>query len=101
MQEQTPYTHIASYEPKSKDEVNRVVLLYSGGLDTSVMLKWIQDVYDAEVIALCLDLGQLADDLEAIKEKALKLGAVKCIVMDVKDEFAEQYIARGIKANAC
>lgn len=100
MEEKTQYTHIASYEPKSKDEVNRVVLLYSGGLDTSVMLKWIQDVYEAEVIALCLDLGQLADDLEEIRQKALDLGAVKSIVLDVKDEFAEKYIARGIKANA-
>lgn len=100
MEEKTPYTHIASYEPKSKQEVKKVVLLYSGGLDTSVMVKWIQDVYEAEVIALCMDLGQLADDLDAIKQKALDLGAVKSIVMDVKDEFAEEYIAKGIKANA-
>jgi len=100
MDEQTSYTHIASYEPKSKEEVNRVVLLYSGGLDTSVMLKWIQDEYEAEVIAVCIDLGQLADDLEEIRLKALKLGAVKSIVVDAKDEFADKYIARGIKANA-
>ncbi len=100
MQEKTSYTHIASYEPKSKEEVNRVVLLYSGGLDTSVMLKWIQDVYNAEVIAVCVDIGQLADNLEEIRQKALKLGAVKSIVIDAKDEFAEKYIARGIKANA-
>ncbi|HBB37944.1 MAG: Argininosuccinate synthase [Candidatus Magasanikbacteria bacterium GW2011_GWD2_43_18] len=100
MNEQTTYTHIASYEPKSIDEVHRVVLLYSGGLDTSVMLKWIQDVYKAEVIAVCVDIGQLADDLDAIKQKALDLGAIKSIVVDAKDEFAEKYIARGIKANA-
>lgn len=95
------YTHIASYEPKSIDEVERVVLLYSGGLDTSVMLKWIQDEYKAEVIALCIDIGQLADNLEEIRQKALRLGAIKSIVLDCKDEFAESYIARGIKANAC
>ncbi|OGH93774.1 MAG: argininosuccinate synthase [Candidatus Magasanikbacteria bacterium RIFOXYD2_FULL_41_14] len=95
------YTHIATYEPKTKEEVKRVVLLYSGGLDTSVMLKWIQDVYHAEVIALCIDIGQLADDLEAVRQKALKLGAIKSIVLDAKDEFAEKYIAHGIKANAC
>lgn len=100
MQEETSYTHIASYEPRSIDEVNKVVLLYSGGLDTSVMLKWIQEKYQAEVIALCLDIGQLADDLDAIKQKALDLGAVKSIVIDCKDEFADKYIARGIKANA-
>ncbi|MBU1131039.1 argininosuccinate synthase [Patescibacteria group bacterium] len=95
------YVHIASYEPKSIDEVNRVVLLYSGGLDTSVMLKWIQDVYQAEVIALCVDIGQQTDDLEKIRQKAIKLGALKSIVIDAKDEFAEKYISRGIKANAC
>lgn len=100
MQEHTTYTHIASYEPKSIDEVNKVVLLYSGGLDTSVMLKWIQDAYQAEVIAVCVDIGQLADDLEAVRQKALALGAIKSLVIDAKDEFAEKYIARGIKANA-
>jgi len=100
MDQKTTYTHIASYEPKSKEEVKRVVLLYSGGLDTSVMLKWIQDVYEAEVIAVCVDIGQLADNLEEIREKALKLGAIKSIVVDAKDEFADEYIARGIKANA-
>lgn len=100
MDTKTSYVHIASYEPKSIEEVKRVVLLYSGGLDTSVMLKWIQDEYEAEVIALCLDIGQQADDLEEIRKKALKLGAIKSLVIDAKDEFAEKYIARGIKANA-
>ena len=52
-------------------EVHRVVLLYSGGLDTSVMLKWIQDHYDAEVVALCVDLGQPDDDFDAVRQKAL------------------------------
>ncbi|MFA4931195.1 MAG: argininosuccinate synthase [Patescibacteria group bacterium] len=93
------YIPIAKYEPKSIDEVNRVVLLYSGGLDTSVMLKWIQDKYQAEVIALCIDIGQQVDDLEKIRQKALKLGAVKSIVIDAKDEFANNYIAKGIKTN--
>lgn len=101
MQDKTSYVHIASFEPKSIEEVKKVVLLYSGGLDTSVMLKWIQEKYKAEVIALCLDIGQLADDLEKIKQKALDLGAVKSIVIDCKDEFADKYISRAIKANAC
>ena len=98
MQKST-YTKVASYEGK-KGEVKKVVLLYSGGLDTSVMLKWIQDEYKAEVIALTVDIGQIADDLTKIKEKALKFGAVKAFVIDAKDEFANEYVAKGIKANA-
>jgi argininosuccinate synthase len=92
------YVKVASYEGR-KGEVNKVVLLYSGGLDTSVMVKWIQEEYGAEVIALTIDIGQQADDLKAIKKKALKLGAIKAIVIDAKDEFADEYIAKGIKAN--
>jgi len=80
--------------------VKKVLLLYSGGLDTSVMLKWIIDEYDAEVITLTMDLGQQGDDLTAIQKKALKFGAKQAIILDVKDEFAELYIALGIKANA-
>ncbi len=99
MQRQQNYTKVASYEGK-KGEVKKVVLLYSGGLDTSVLLKWIQEEYKAEVIALTIDIGQIADDLEAIKKKALKLGAIKAYVIDAKDEFANYYIAKGIKANA-
>lgn len=99
MNKKQEYVKVASYEGK-KGEVKKVVLLYSGGLDTSVMLKWIQDEYKAEVIALTVDIGQLADDLEEVRKKAIKLGAVKAIVVDAKDEFAEEYIAKGIKANA-
>jgi argininosuccinate synthase len=93
------YIKVSSYEGR-KGEVKKVVLLYSGGLDTSTMLKWIQDEYKAEVIALTIDIGQQADDLAEIKQKALDLGASKAIVIDAKDEFAEEYIAKGIKANA-
>lgn len=99
MQTQTNYKKIASHEVHEGDEINKVVLLYSGGLDTSVMLKWIQDSYGAEVIALTIDIGQQADDLEAIKQKAIKLGAKKAIVLDCKEEFANEYIAQAIKAN--
>ena len=99
MKNKTDYIKTASYEGKI-GEVKKVLLLYSGGLDTSVMLKWIQDQYKANVIALTLDLGQQHDDLEAIKKKALKLGAVKSITLDVKEEFANEYLAKGIKANA-
>lgn len=99
MNKKTEYVKVSSYEGK-KGEIKKVVLLYSGGLDTSVMLKWIQDEYNAEVIALTIDIGQMADDLEAIRKKAIKLGAVKSFVIDAKDEFAEEYLSRGIKANA-
>lgn len=95
----TEYLKISSYEGR-KGEIRKVVLLYSGGLDTSVMLKWIQEEYNAQVIALTIDIGQQADDLNAIKEKALKLGALKAYVIDAKKEFAYHYLSRGIKANA-
>jgi argininosuccinate synthase len=81
-------------------EVHRVVLLYSGGLDTSVMLKWIQDEYEAEVIALCIDLGQPDDDFDQVRQKALDLGAIESLVVDAKDEFVRDYVAPAIKANA-
>lgn len=93
------YTKVSNYEGR-KGEVKKVVLLYSGGLDTSVMLKWIQEEYNAQVVALTIDIGQQADDLEEIRKKALKFGAVKAIVIDAKNEFAYHYIAKGIKANA-
>src|SRR3989344_8886309 len=99
MKTNTNYIKVSSYEGKI-GEVKKVLLLYSGGLDTSVMLKWIQDQYKAKVITLTLDLGQQHDDLKAIKQKALKLGAVKAIILDVKEEFADEYLAKGIKANA-
>ncbi|MFH2104825.1 MAG: argininosuccinate synthase [Parcubacteria group bacterium] len=98
MEEKHKYVKVGYYEPEPS-EVKKVVLLFSGGLDTSVMLKWIKDVYKAEVIALCIDIGQQADDLEEVKQKALDLGALKSIVVDAKDEFADEYIAKGIKAN--
>lgn len=93
------YIKVASYEGE-KGKIKRVLLCYSGGLDTSVMLKWIQDNYECEVVTLTADLGQQHDDLEAIRQKALKFGAIKAIVLDLKEEFASDYIAKGIKANA-
>jgi len=82
------------------DEVHRVLLLYSGGLDTSVMLKWIQDEYDAEVVALTVNLGQPGEDYDVVKGKALQLGAVECHVVDAREEFAHEYVAPAIRANA-
>src|SRR3984893_4355273 len=81
-------------------QVSRVLLLYSGGLDTSVMLKWIQDQYQAEGVALTVNLGQPGEDYEVVKGKALQLGALECHVVDAREEFASEYIAKAIKANA-
>src|SRR5881628_1719669 len=89
----------ASYEAEP-GEVGRVLLLYSGGLDTSVMLKWIQDQYRAEVVALTVDLGQPGEDLDVVREKALRLGAIDCHVVDAREEFATRYVVPAIKANA-
>jgi argininosuccinate synthase len=98
-QTRTPHTRTASYlaEP---GEVHRVLLLYSGGLDTSVMLKWIQDEYDAEVVALTINLGQPGEDYEVVKGKALQLGAIAAEVVDAREEFATDFVVPAIKANA-
>jgi argininosuccinate synthase len=76
-----------------------VLLLYSGGLDTSVMLKWIQDEYEAEVVALTVNLGQPGEDFDVVKGKAIQLGALDCVVVDAREEFAEHYVLPAIKAN--
>src|SRR6266446_32353 len=94
-----PLQRTASYEAEP-GEVGRVLLLYSGGLDTSVMLKWIQDQYDAEIVALTANLGQPDEDWDVIKGKALDLGALDCFVVDAREEFANEYVLPAIKANA-
>jgi argininosuccinate synthase len=97
--ERTPHTRTASYLAE-KGEVQRVLLLYSGGLDTSVMLKWIQDEYEAEVVALTINLGQPGEDYDVVKGKAMQIGAVAAEVVDAREEFAREYLAPAIKANA-
>ena len=77
----------------------KIVLAYSGGLDTSEAIKWLKEKYDAEIIAFCADLGQ-GEDLEAIKKKALKTGASKVYVEDLKEEFVKDYIFPMLRANA-
>src|SRR4030081_2789996 len=89
----------ASYEAEPGD-VHRVLLLYSGGLDTSVMLKWIQEHYDAEVVALTVNLGQPGEDYDAIEGKAKQLGALESHVVDAREEFARHYVVPAIRANA-
>src|SRR2546430_14448636 len=89
----------SSYEADPAS-VHRVLLRYSGGLDTSVMRKWIQDQYGAEVVCLTVNLGQPGEDYEVIRGKAMQLGALDCHVVDAREEFAREYLAPAIKANA-
>ena len=95
--EQTPRT--ASYQADPA-EVGRVLLLYSGGLDTSVMLHRIQRTYEAAVVTLTVNLGQPGEDYEVVTAKARDLGAVDSVVVDAREEFAEDYILPAIRANA-
>jgi argininosuccinate synthase len=78
----------------------RVVLAYSGGLDTSVAIGWIGEVTGAEVIAVAVDVGQGGEDLDAIRERALACGAVEAEVADARAEFAEGYCLPALRANA-
>src|SRR3954453_13032497 len=89
----------APYEAEP-GEVGRVLLLYSGGLDTSVMFKWIQDEYEAEVVTLTRNFGQPGEDYELVEGKALRLGAVYTYVVDAREEFSREYIVPALKANA-
>jgi argininosuccinate synthase len=90
---------IASYQA-DPETVSRVLLLYSGGLDTSVMLKWIQEHYGAEIVTLTVDLGQPGEEWEVVTGKAEQLGAVETVLTDAREEFAEDYVLPAIKANA-
>jgi len=78
----------------------RVVLAYSGGLDTSVGIGWIAEETGAEVVAVAVDLGQGGEDLETIRRRALDCGAVEAVVADARDEFAEQYCLPALQADA-
>lgn len=77
----------------------KIVLAYSGGLDTSVAIAWLKEHYNAEVIAYCADLGQ-GEDLQAVREKAIKTGASKVYVEDLREEFVRDYIFPMLRANA-
>lgn len=78
---------------------NKVVLAYSGGLDTSIIIPWLKENYDLEVIACCVDVGQ-GDELAPVKQKALSTGASKVYVIDARKEFAEDYVMPTLKAGA-
>ncbi|MBQ1390246.1 MAG: argininosuccinate synthase, partial [Firmicutes bacterium] len=77
----------------------KMLLAYSGGLDTSTILKWLQNEYDAEITAVCCNVGQ-DDDFEAIEKKALATGAVKAITLDLREEFITDFIYPTIQADA-
>jgi argininosuccinate synthase len=97
--EKAHFQPTASYEADPAT-VDRVLLLYSGGLDTSVMLKWIQEAYEAEVVCLTVNLGQPGEDYEVIEAKARQLGAVECHTVDARERFAAEFLVPAIKANA-
>jgi argininosuccinate synthase len=80
-------------------DINKVVMAYSGGLDTSVAIKWLQEEYGVEVVTFSADVGQ-NESLEPVKEKALKTGAVEAYVADLKEEFLTDYAFKGLKAGA-
>lgn len=80
-------------------DIKRVVLAYSGGLDTSVILRWLKEKYNCEVIAFCADVGQ-GEELSEVKEKALRTGADHVVVEDLREEFVRDYVFPAFRANA-
>ena len=83
----------------SKAQIRKVVLAYSGGLDTSVILRWIKDYYNCEVITYCADVGQ-GDETDGLEEKALKTGASKLYIEDLREEFAREFVFPMMRSNA-
>src|SRR6266487_376135 len=79
--------------------IMKIVLAYSGGLDTSIILRWLKENYQAEVIAFCADIGQ-EEELDGLEAKALKTGAAKCIIEDLREEFARDFIFPMFQAGA-
>ena len=81
------------------EKINKVVLAYSGGLDTSVILKWLIETYDCEVITFSADIGQ-GDDLNQVEKNALKTAATKVYIDDLKETFVKEYVFPAFRANA-
>jgi len=86
--------------PKSKPSVKKVVLAYSGGLDTSVIVPWLKENYGCEVVCFCADVGQGDEDLSGLEQKALKSGASEFVIHDMKEEFVSEYLFPMLKAGA-
>jgi argininosuccinate synthase len=82
-----------------KQKINKIVLAYSGGLDTSVILKWLQEIYHCPVVAYSADIGQ-EEDWEAVKQKALNTGASEVVIRDLKEEFVQDFVFPMFRANA-
>lgn len=78
----------------------KCILAYSGGLDTSVAIRWIQENYDLDVIAIVVDVGQERQDLEFVRQKAIGIGAVDSIALDVREEYVTEYLSKALKANS-
>ncbi len=85
---------------KSKPQVKKVVLAYSGGLDTSVIVPWLKENYGCEVVCFCADVGQGDEDMRGLEQKAINSGASQCIIHDMKEEFAAEYLFPMLKAGA-
>ena len=79
---------------------DRIVLAYSGGLDTSVCIGWLAEQTGQEVVAVAVDVGQGGEDMDVIRQRALDCGAVEAVVVDAKDEFAEDFCLPALRANA-
>ena len=77
----------------------KIVLAYSGGLDTSVILRWLKENYRADIVAFCADIGQ-EEELDGLEDKALKTGASKCVIEDLREEFARDFIFPMFQAGA-
>jgi len=82
-----------------RKKINKVVLAYSGGLDTSAMVLWLKETYDAEIVCFCADVGQ-GEEISGLEEKALNTGASKLYVEDLREEFVKDYVWTAVKANA-
>lgn len=83
----------------TEKKINKIVLAYSGGLDTSVMLRWLKDQYGCEVVCYCADVGQ-GEEMEGLEAKALATGASKLYIEDLREEFVRDYVWTAVKANA-
>jgi argininosuccinate synthase len=83
----------------SREQINKIVLAYSGGLDTSVMLRWLKERYACEVVCYCADVGQ-GEEMDGLEAKALETGASKLYIEDLREEFVRDYVWTAVKANA-
>ena len=86
-------------EKMNNEKIDKVVLAYSGGLDTSVILRWLKETYGCEVVCFAADVGQ-AEELGGLEEKALATGASKLYVEDLREEFVRDFVFTALKANA-